>query len=561
MSTTASKATTKAALAKAMIRPAPKAKPVQKNADQLEIHPTRMISAVSYFMDDEVAWADDRQSVKIHIPGETVFTIECNKPTVLDLKTAPKHILSAILANGRLTKKDREIIKNRLGDQSNLLEQEVSSPHSFFRVIKAFEGQDKINFEVELNGRWYPVPITANVYSSFFGTTCYLSAKGNIADEAQSWDWAVRDSTFVVDNKLKKLKISEVLKELGIRFTTKENISKFNTKLALAQKLSKQHGKVMDITSSILVKNKFLWFSSLQPTLLGSVKKPKTLIIEDELEANSERRPSYYDEEQIWELPFIRTFSPDMKKYVYADVEDLVEHVFDTTGRERLVLPTEMRKVLDAVFETHADDVFGDMFRGRHGGMVILANGPSGVGKTLTAEVYSEHTSRPLYVLEMGELGTSLSSVEENLQRIFTRAARWNAILLFDEADIFLSKRGEDLDRSAIVGVFLRLLDMYDGTFFLTTNRAEVMDPAFKSRITLKLDYPDLQASSRTKIWTSLLVAAGYQFDSKVLTDKITSEPLNGRQIRNLVRLLKVLNTGKKVTSDQIFETFKFAAR
>lgn len=535
-------------------------KAVQKDTDQLEINHSRMTNVISYFMNDEMSWAEDNKSVKIIIPGEPVFTIDCHKPTVLDLKTAPKYILNAVLASAKLNKTEKEILKKKLGDQSELMEREVSSPQTFYRAIKIFDGHDKINFEVELNGRWYPSPINIRVYNSLFGSMCCISASARVADEPISWNWNVYESTFVVDGNLKKMKVSEVLKELGIRFTTKDNISSFNKKMSAAQKLSKQHGKVMDATSSVLVKNKFLWFSSLQPVALGTIKKPKVLIIEDELEANGEQR-SYYDEE-VWELPFVRTFSTDMKKYVYVDIEDINEHVFDTTGRDRLVLPNDMRNVLDAVFDTQADDVFGDMFRGRHGGMVILANGPSGVGKTLTAEVYSEHTSRPLYVLEMGELGTSLDSVEENLQRIFTRASRWNAILLFDEADIFLSKRGEDLDRSAIVGVFLRLLDMYEGTFFLTTNRAEVMDPAFKSRITLKLDYPELQTSSRAKIWTSLLTAAGYQIDAKTLTDDVVSEPLNGRQIRNLVRLIKVLhNNGKKITADSILGTFKYAAR
>jgi hypothetical protein len=45
-------------------------------ADQIEISPSKMISAVDYFMNDEVDWAEDRQTVKIHIPGETVFIFQ-----------------------------------------------------------------------------------------------------------------------------------------------------------------------------------------------------------------------------------------------------------------------------------------------------------------------------------------------------------------------------------------------------------------------------------------------------------------------------------------------------
>ena len=206
-----------------------------------------------------------------------------------------------------------------------------------------------------------------------------------------------------------------------------------------------------------------------------------------------------------------------------------------------------------------ARSLFGDLLRGKSGGMVILANGKPGVGKTLTAEVFAEHTKRPLYVMEMGELGTNLASVEQNLQRVFLRATRWNAVLLMDEADIFMHKRDDNLERSAIVGVFLRLLDYYHGLFFLTSNRAEVIDPAFKSRITLQLDYPDLDRDARLKIWDLMFKMANIE-----VTDGLDGLPdieLNGRQIRNLVRLVKVMNPGGKVTSEKVKEICRFACK
>src|SRR5207253_9587156 len=121
----------------------------------------------------------------------------------------------------------------------------------------------------------------------------------------------------------------------------------------------------------------------------------------------------------------------------------------------RLQLPAALRGLLTRVSATPVEQLFGDLIRGKHGGLVSLACGKPGVGKTLTAEVYAETTERPLYVLELGELGTNVAQVEENLQRVFTRVARWNAVLQFDECEIFLTERGEDLERSAIVGIFL----------------------------------------------------------------------------------------------------------
>jgi len=127
-----------------------------------------------------------------------------------------------------------------------------------------------------------------------------------------------------------------------------------------------------------------------------------------------------------------------------------------------------------------------------------------------------------------------------------------------------LSERvASDLERSAIVGIFLRLLDYYEGTFFLTTNRGEGIDKAFKSRVTLYLDYPDLTEELRSKIWNSMLKAAGIVVmnDSRVTWKQITSISLNGRQIRNQVRLLRLMHPAGTVSTLDIQDSLEFAAK
>ena len=69
-------------------------------------------------------------------------------------------------------------------------------------------------------------------------------------------------------------------------------------------------------------------------------------------------------------------------------------------------------------------------------------------------------TRRPLYIVGAGDLGTSATSVERALISIFNLAAAWKAVVLIDEADVFLEQRGtHDLDRNAMVAVFLRQLE------------------------------------------------------------------------------------------------------
>ena len=45
-------------------------------------------------------------------------------------------------------------------------------------------------------------------------------------------------------------------------------------------------------------------------------------------------------------------------------------------------------------------------------------------------------------------------------------------VVLFDESDVFLEERSQaDLHRNALVSVFLRVLEYYDGILILTSNR------------------------------------------------------------------------------------------
>ena len=45
-------------------------------------------------------------------------------------------------------------------------------------------------------------------------------------------------------------------------------------------------------------------------------------------------------------------------------------------------------------------------------------------------------------------------------------------VVLLDEADVFLEERDmKDLKRNALVSVFLRALEYYDGILILTSNR------------------------------------------------------------------------------------------
>ena len=92
--------------------------------------------------------------------------------------------------------------------------------------------------------------------------------------------------------------------------------------------------------------------------------------------------------------------------------------------------------------------------------------------------------------------------MERNLRRHFRLADRWDCILLLDEADVFLQMRyPNQLAINAIVSVFLRQLEYYNGILFLTTNRVGDIDPAFKSRVHVTLEYKPLNRTMTIEIY------------------------------------------------------------
>jgi hypothetical protein len=76
--------------------------------------------------------------------------------------------------------------------------------------------------------------------------------------------------------------------------------------------------------------------------------------------------------------------------------------------------------------------------------------------------------------ISVADVGVIVESVEEKMKNYFELATMWNAVLLIDEADILLESRSLEagiIDRNAMVSVFLKILEYYEGILLLTTNR------------------------------------------------------------------------------------------
>jgi hypothetical protein len=504
---------------------------------------------------------------KIHIE-RLLAPANAKGPVALPVRDYPVPFLRALLDDTRLSPNQRAVICMHLFGMAGSTEDwdavyntAVSSATEFGSTFVAL-GSKSPNCEMFLNGRWYPVVVAVDFIkdTGHVSRGVILRVQLSLCEITHSVSHYVYPEVFYDEGGGKRDRtVLEVLIHFGFRKLAAKP-SEFNLKLLRAERANRETGKQVLISGPVLRAGKFAWWPTLESQALGRPELPRKAVVEPELEVSEEQRNHYcHNADPVSRLPFVRVFSLDQKSYVYADVDDVAPYEFDAQALSRLHLPRPMLAILSRVFTTKVEDLFGDVIQGKHGGLVILASGKPGVGKTLTAEVYAETTERPLYVLELGELGTDVAHVEDNLNRVFTRVARWNAVLQFDECEIFLTERGDDLERSAIVGIFLRLLDYYRGILFLTTNRPQVLDHAILSRVMLRLEYPDLDRPARTDIWRTMFATAGLTLVDGTL-DALAAKEINGRQIRNLSRLAKILYPQGEVTLEQMHEVVRYGS-
>ena len=237
---------------------------------------------------------------------------------------------------------------------------------------------------------------------------------------------------------------------------------------------------------------------------------------------------------------------------------------FQQTAFDQLVLAEDKKELIRAVarntgnLDDEEETVGLDVVANKGGASIFLLHGPPGCGKTLTAEAIAELLQKPLYVVTAGDLGITAAEVEKTFGTVLDLCQTWDALVLMDEADIFLETRSStEIQRNALVCVMLRLLEYYSGCLFLSSNRgAESIDPAIASRITVMLGYPPLDTVGRAKVWQNLIELVPVisddveekkkskyrmEFGSEDYQTLGEKYALNGRQIKNSIVLARAL--------------------
>lgn len=262
----------------------------------------------------------------------------------------------------------------------------------------------------------------------------------------------------------------------------------------------------------------------------------------DDVQDPSDRE--FTEEELLIASPVVLGFAFSEKLWLEFSISGISDIDWNEDAFDSLVLPDNQKSIVKALVESHtfrAAQNIDDVIQGKGKGLVAVLHGPPGTGKTLTAEGIAELLKRPLYMVSAGELGTDSRTLEAELNKILDIAHSWGAVLLLDEADIFLEKRTiQDIHRNALVSIFLRLLEYFQGILFLTTNRVETFDDAFQSRIHVALRYGDLTTKAKRSVWKMFLekVQAKEGVQTAKFTDKdfdaLARHNLNGRQVTPL---------------------------
>ncbi|MBB3103724.1 ATP-binding protein [Azomonas macrocytogenes] len=306
--------------------------------------------------------------------------------------------------------------------------------------------------------------------------------------------------------------------------------------------LSSSGGSARLVNDEDILKDRVLMLDTSGDFLAKYLRKAgRSTKYDERVEKATESLQSDVPEGAFSELPvhgYVLMFHLDLHHHLWVHVDDMQPYEYQPELKDKLILPPEQTDLID-ILTAEMDVLMDDIVEGKSGGTTVLCAGPPGVGKTLTAEVYSEIIKRPLYRVHSGQLGLNVSEMEQILKKTLTRAQRWGAVMLIDEADVYIKRRDDNITANAVVGVFLRVLEYFNGLLFLTTNRVNDIDEAVVSRCIALIKYHPPGQEDRRKIWRVMTEQFGLNIDTELTSKLATLFPqASGRDIKGLAKLV-----------------------
>lgn len=192
-------------------------------------------------------------------------------------------------------------------------------------------------------------------------------------------------------------------------------------------------------------------------------------------------------------------------------------------------------------------------------GVRALFQGPSGTGKTLTAQVLAGLLQMDLYRVDLASIVNKyVGETEKNLSRLLARAEELDVILLIDEGDSLMSGRTEvrsanDRYANLETNYLLQRLETYEGIVFVTTNTGGRIDTAFERRFDAVVRFSLPDARERLRLW-QLHLPVSKELPVAFLEEIALTCVLTGGQIRNaaLHAALLAASGQRTVTADDV---------
>ena len=268
----------------------------------------------------------------------------------------------------------------------------------------------------------------------------------------------------------------------------------------------------------------------------------------EDLSLNKLKRPQrddgLVDDPEIPVHPYVPVYHLERHTRYRVHVSEMRIYEFNKDLDKQLILPDQTKILIEALV-SQGRISFKDIVEGKGEGACILLGGPPGVGKTLTAQVFAEATERPLLSVQAAQLGVNPDTIEREFRAILNLGSRWNAVVLLDEADVYIAKRGNNLAQNSIVASFLRILEQHTATIFMTTNRAEDVDDAVLSRCLARITYAAPDTDSQKLIWRVMADLNGVNMaEHEIETIVRRHHSLTGRDIKQTLKLATLWAAG-----------------
>lgn len=218
----------------------------------------------------------------------------------------------------------------------------------------------------------------------------------------------------------------------------------------------------------------------------------------------------------------------------------------DREGLPPPILPVNVHDSIEAIIREHRERERLTA-RGISPTRSAILVGPPGVGKTLSARWIASALGKPLWVLDLTAVMSSLlGKTGNNLRAALDHAKQHAAVLLLDEIDAIAKRRSDESDigeLKRLVTVMLQEVDQWpdSGLLLAATNHPELIDPALWRRFDMMIQFntPDAEAIS-----TAINRFLGD--DRKVFEPwiDVLASSMQGQSLSDVERSINVLRRG-----------------